>query len=107
MILPSTYNGKNITTITADCLYGCIYLKEIYIGSTYKVFEENSFNGCISLEKIYLFETDGNKLSPSASGLLNGTSRSIKIYIPTGANYLSGYTWSNYASYFEYFTRGE
>lgn len=105
VILPSTYNGMNITTIVSNSLYGCINLKEVYIGKTYKVFEENSFNGCISLGKIYLFETDGNKLSPASSGLLNGTSKSIKIYIPTGANYLSGYTWSNYASYFEYFTR--
>lgn len=107
IILPSTYNDKNITTITSSALYGCINLKEVYISPTYKVFEENSFNGCISLEKIYFFEMDGNKLSPSAQGLLNGTSKNIKLYIPEGANYLSGYTWSNYASYFVYFKRGE
>ena len=106
IILPSTYNNKNITTVTANCLYGCINLREVYISPTYKVFEENSFNGCIALEKIYFFEMDGNKLSPASTGLLNGTSKSVKIYIPTGANYLSGYTWSNYASYFVYFTRG-
>lgn len=107
IILPSTYNDKNITTITSNALYGCINLKEVYISPTYKVFEESSFNGCISLEKIYFFEMDGNKLSPSSQGLLNGTSKNIKIYIPEGANYLSGYTWSNYASYFVYFKRGE
>lgn len=107
IILPSTYNGKNITALTENAFYGCINLQELYISPTYKVFEENSFNGCISLKKIYLFETDGNKLSPSASGLLNGTSKNVKIYIPEGANYLSGYTWSNYASYFVYFKRGE
>lgn len=106
VILPSTYNNKNITTITSNALYGCINLKEVYVGPTYKVFEENSFNGCISLSKIYLFELDGNKLSPASSGLLNGTAKNIKIYIPTGANYSSGYTWSNYSNYFVYFTRG-
>ena len=41
------------------------------------------------------------------TGLLNGASKNVKIYIPEGANYLSGYTWSNYASYFVYFKRGE
>ena len=106
IILPSTYNGKNITTINKNALYGCINLKDVYISPTYKVFEEESFNGCIALEKIYLFEMDGNKLSPASSGLLNGTSKNIKIYIPEGANYSAGYTWSNYSSYFVYFKRG-
>jgi hypothetical protein len=105
VILPSVYNNKNVSTITSNALYGCINLKEVYIGLTYKVFEEDSFNGCISLERIYFFEVDGNKLSPSAQGLLNGTSKNIKIYIPEGANYLSGYTWMNYSKYFVYFTR--
>ena len=107
IILPSTYNNRNITTISSNALYGCISLKEVYISPTYKVFEDNSFNGCITLEKIYFFEKDGNKLSPSAYDLLNGTAKNIKIYIPEGANYLSGYTWSNYTSYFVYFKRGE
>ena len=107
IILPSTYNGKNITTVTSNALYGCINLSEVYVGPTYKVFEENAFNGCISLEKIYFFQMDGNTLSPASTGLLNGTSKNIKIYIPEGANYTSGYTWSNYASYFVYFKRGE
>ena len=107
IILPSTYENKNITTITANALYGCINLKEVYVGPTYKVFEENAFNGCIALERIYLFEMDGNKLSPASSGLLNGTSKNIKIYIPEGANYSSGYTWMNYSSYFVYFKRGD
>jgi hypothetical protein len=105
VILPSVYNGKNITTITANAFYGCINLREVYIGLTYKAFEDNSFNGCISLDSIYLFELDGNKLSPSSNGLLNGTSKNIKIYIPEGANYLSGYTWMNYSNYFAYYTR--
>lgn len=107
VILPSTYNGKNITTIIANALYGCINLKEVYIGLTYKTFEENCFNGCISLEKIYFFAMDGNTLSPAASGLLNGTSRNIKIYIPEGSNYTTGYTWMKYSEFFVYFTRGE
>ncbi len=107
IILPSTYNGKNITTVNSNALYGCINLSEVYVGPTYKVFEENAFNGCISLEKIYFFQMDGNTLSPSSTGLLNGTSKNIKIFIPEGANYTSGYTWSNYASYFVYFKRGE
>ena len=105
IILPSTYNGKNITKITTDALYGCTRLKEIYIGKTYKEFEQSAFNGCILLEKIYLFELDGNKLSPAATGLLDGTSNIIKIYILDGSNYTSGYTWQNYKDYFVYFKR--
>ena len=103
VILPSSYNGRNVTAVTTDCLYGCINLKEIFIGKTYKVFEEGSFNGCISLGKIYLFEKDGNLLSPASSGLLDGAGKNVRIYIPEGSNYVNGYTWSNYTSYFVYF----
>lgn len=106
VILPSTYNGRNITTIIANAFYGCIQLKRIHIGLTYKSFEENSFNGCIALEGIYLYELDGNKLSPASTGLLEGTSKNVKIYVLNGSNYTNGYTWMNYSSYFEYFSRG-
>lgn len=103
VILPSNYEGKNITTITKNAFYGCVNLKNIYIGKTYKTFEESSFNGCISLNGIYLYVLDGNTLSPASSGLLDGANRNVKIYIPNGANYNSGYTWSNYSEYFVYF----
>lgn len=106
VILPSTYNGKNIATITKNCFYGCINLKKIHIGKTYKVFEEESFNGCIALEGIYLYELDGNTISPAANGLLTGCNRDVRIYVLENANYLSGYTWSNYKDKFSYFKRG-
>lgn len=105
VILPSTYNGKNITTIKSNAFYGCIDLEEIYIGLTYKIFEEKSFNGCISLKKIYLFQKEGNLIQPPSSGLLDGASKSVKIYILKDANYASGYTWSNYNDYFMFFER--
>lgn len=104
-ILPSIYNGKNITTIKSNAFYGCIDLEEIYIGLTYKIFEEKSFNGCISLKKIYLFQKDGNLIQPPSLGLLDGASKTVKIFILKDANYSSGYTWSNYNDYFMYFER--
>ncbi len=106
IILPSTYNGKYVTAIKEDAFYGCVNLKEIYIGLTYKTLDKKIFNGCIALEKIYLFETDGNKIVPASSDLLTGASNKVKLYIPKGSNYFVGYTWSNYSSYFMYFERG-
>lgn len=107
VILPSSYNGKNITTICKNAFNGCINLENIYIAKTYKVFEESSFSGCLSLKGIYLYVLDGNTLSPASTNLLEGANKSVKIYIPEGANYSTGYTWSNYSSYFEYFKVGD
>lgn len=104
VILPSTYKGKNITAIVSDAFYGCVKLKNVYIGKTYKTLEERAFNGCIALRGIYLYEPDGNTVSPSPNNLLDGAGRSVKIYIPNGANYSVGYTWENYRDFFEYFT---
>lgn len=106
VILPTIYEGKSVTTIVENAFYGCINLKNIYIGKTYRSFEEKSFNGCINLQGIYLYALDGNTLNPPSKGLLDGANKSVRIYIPEGANYASGYTWLNYRSYFTYFEPG-
>ncbi len=107
VIIPAVYEGKNITAITQDAFYGCTDLRRIHIGTTIKVLEAGSFNGCISLEGIYLYHIDGNKLLPPTEGLLNGSSREAKLYILETSNFMSGYSWTNYADKFVYFTRGE
>ena len=106
VILPSVYNGKNITSVASDAFYGCTELEYIHIGNTYKELSEDTFSGCISLKGIYLYQTEGNKIIPPQDGLMDGTSDSVKIYIPEGANYLTGYIWSNYSDRFKTFTIG-
>ena len=105
VILPSVYNGKNVTAVAADAFRGCTSLKRIHIGSTYKSLAAGAFAGCISLEGIYLYEMDGNRIAPPTSGLMDGAAQSASIYIPEGANYTTGYTWSNYLESFKTFTR--
>ncbi len=107
VILPSVYEGKNITAVEANAFFGCTELKAIHIGTTYKSLEASSFAGCISLESIYLYEMDGNRISPPSEGLMDGTPSSVRICVPEGSNYSAGYTWSNYLKYFEYVERGE
>ncbi len=106
VILPSVYNGKNITTVSKNAFYGCSNLKKIHIGITYRSLEAEAFAGIPSLEGIYLYQTEGNKIIPPADGLLNGANSSVKLYIPQGANYHTGYIWSNYESRLEYFVVG-
>ena len=103
VILPSVYNGKNVTALAENALLGCTDLVTVHIGKTYRSLEKGAFNGCISLEGIYLYETDGNRIAPPLTGLLDGASRSVKIYIPQDANYVAGYTWSRYEDKFETF----
>jgi hypothetical protein len=49
---------------------------------------------------------DGNKISPPVEGLLDGAPDSVKIYVPEGSNYSTGYTWSKYLDRFETFRVG-
>ena len=106
VILPSVYNGKNVTSVDTDAFFGCAFLERIHIGTTYKSLSEGAFRGCTSLEGVYLYATDGNKIIPPIDTLLVGAPSGIKIYIPEGSNYTTGYTWSNYADRFETFKVG-
>jgi hypothetical protein len=106
VILPSVYNGKNVTAIDANAFYGCAELERIHIGTTYKSLSERAFGGCISLMGVYLYAMDGNRIIPPTETLLSGANEGVKIYIPEGSNYMTGYTWSNYADRFETFVVG-
>ena len=105
IIVPSAYQGKAVTTLAADAFYGCTDLKRIHIGLTVKSLEGGCFNGCISLQGIYMYEKNGNLISVSPTELFKGSARNVKIFIPQGANYSTGYTWEHYYASFEYFTR--
>ena len=106
VILPSVYNGKNVTAVDTNAFYGCAALEYIHVGTTYKSLSEGAFGGCVSLKGVYLYEMDGNRISPSAEKLLDGANEGIKIYIPEGANYTTGYTWVKYIDYFVTFSKG-
>lgn len=105
VILPSVYEGKNVTAVGEKAFYGCSELEYIHIGNTYKSLSKSSFAGCVSLKGIYLYATDGNRILPPAEDLLLGAPDGIKILIPEGSNYVSGYTWSNYSDRFESFAK--
>ncbi len=104
-ILPSVYDGITVNGIESNAFAGCVYLERVNIGTTYKIFNGHSFNECIELTEIYFFEEDGDSLSVDSEEFLSGCSRDVKLYIPEGSTYMSGYTWGNYHEYFEYFER--
>ena len=106
VILPSVYQGKNVSAIGKDAFNRCTNLERIHIGKTYKSIEKATFNGCINLSGIYLYELDGNTVSPDPTGLLEGCNNAVTIFIPEGANYFGGYTWSYYADKMETFVLG-
>jgi len=107
VILPSVYQGKNVTAVDSEAFYGCAMLEYIHVGTTYKSLAAGAFSGCASLKGVYLYKTDGNQILPPAQGLLDGAPDGIKLYIPEGSNYTSGYTWVNYIDSFETFHKGE
>ncbi len=103
IILPSTYNGRNVTAVSENALAQLHSLKYVYIGKTYKLLAANIFNGCDNLRGIYLYEIDGNLIIPDETGLLNGTTQRVQIFVPEGSNYSVGYTWAYYANRLKYF----
>lgn len=105
VILPSVYNGRNVTAVGENAFYGCSELEYIHIGKTYKSLSKSSFAGCVSLVGVYFYEMDGNRLLPPADDLLLGAPDGVKLFIPEGSNYESGYTWVNYADSFEFFSK--
>ena len=105
VILPSVYNGRNVTAVGENAFYGCSEIEYIHIGKTYKSLSKSSFAGCVSLKGVYFYEMDGNRLLPPADDLLLGAPDGLKLFIPKGSNYESGYTWVNYAGAFEIFER--
>lgn len=105
VILPSVYNGRNVTAVGENAFYGCSELEYIHIGKTYKSLAKSSFAGCVSLVGVYFYEMDGNRLLPPADDLLLGAPDGVKLFIPEGSNYESGYTWVNYADSFEFFSK--
>ncbi len=104
-ILPSSYEGIIVNGIASNAFAGCVELRRVNIGMTYKIFNGYSFNECINLTKIYFFEKDGDRLSVDSEEFLLGCNRDVKLYIPADSTYKSGYTWGNYRDYFEYFER--
>lgn len=106
VILPSVYEGKNVTAVETDAFAGCAMLEYIHVGTTYKSLSAGAFAGCVSLKGIYLYKMDGNQISPPAEGLLDGTPEDVKLYIPEDSNYSSGYTWTKYIDYFATFRKG-
>lgn len=103
VILPSTYNHKNIASIASDAFSGCVDLKTIHIGNTYLALKERAFAGAVALEKIYFYTMDGNSISVPSSGLFDGANRDVKVYVPQGSNFANGYTWMNYLDRFVYY----
>ncbi|MBO5938467.1 MAG: hypothetical protein J6Q82_03095 [Clostridia bacterium] len=106
VILPSIYDGKNVTAVEKGAFDGCAMLEYIHVGQTYKSLSAGAFSGCVSLKGVYLYKTDGNQIAPPADGLLDGAPSGVILYIPEGSNYTSGYTWANYIDRFVTFNKG-
>ncbi len=103
VILPSVYEGKNVTALAGDALSLCTDLVAVHIGKSYKSLEAFAFRGCISLRAIYLYEEDGSRILPPSENLLSGASHSVTFYIPENSNYSTGYVWSSYEDKMAYF----
>ncbi len=54
LIIPSTYNGKNVTLISEDAFKDCDFITSATIGSNVSIIGQQAFYNCSSLETIYI-----------------------------------------------------
>ena len=103
LTLPVVHDGIPVTGISGGCFDGCTELCEITIPEGYCVFDSGIFGGCPSLTRIYIgFENPGYTSVPS-SGLFDGASDRLKVYIRSSAwsRFVSDYSWRAYKNLFE------
>lgn len=91
IVIPETYNGKDVTIIEGYSLNGSTTLKTIEIPDTVKlIYNDTAFEDCSALEEVNVYTT-GHTLSPlysSAGGVLYYTSEVAEegkslIFVPT------------------------
>ncbi|HCS94195.1 MAG TPA: hypothetical protein DIV38_00465 [Clostridiales bacterium] len=61
VIIPSTYNGKPVTSIGDYAFYGCTSLTSIEIPASVTSIGESTFSNCSSLKTIYCKCEESNK----------------------------------------------
>ncbi|MBP5230963.1 MAG: hypothetical protein ILO68_04465 [Clostridia bacterium] len=103
LTLPDSYRGLPVEGLEADAFRNCGSLEILRIPSSYTMFPPNLFLGCGNLKEIHLSGTDPGAMFIPISGLFDGASPDLAVYLPAEAytKYASDYTWRVYRSYFK------
>lgn len=94
--VPTSYNGKAITSFAVNVFAGNTNITEITVQSNIVGIYNGSFDGCVSLTAIYIEQTNPEKISVGL-GLLSGT-QNCSVYVRQQfyASFITNYLWSHH-----------
>ena len=102
---PETGEPLPVADLRSGCFAGCSNMTSLSIPATVETIGSGVFAGCDSLTEIKIYVTSPSNLTIPSSGLFDGASPSLRVYVPRGtlSVYGSNYTWANYISYLSEF----
>jgi len=102
---PETGEPLPVADLRSGCFAGCSNMTSLTIPATVETIGSGVFAGCDGLTEIKIYVTSPSNLTIPSSGLFDGASPSLRVYVPRGtlSVYGSNYTWANYISYLSEF----
>ena len=103
--VPETFDGYPVTDLRSGCFDGCRKMTSLIIPATVESIGSDVFRGCGNLTEIYIYAENASMLTVPESGLFDGASPSLRVYVPRDAidAYKSSYSWMSYTNYLEAF----
>ncbi|MBO4366605.1 MAG: leucine-rich repeat protein [Clostridia bacterium] len=103
LTLPKTYRGQPVAGIESGAFDDCTALQKLFIPDNYSIFPPYLFTSCPQLSEIHFAHTDPSVVSIPVSGMFDGGSPGLTVYLPADAytKFASDYTWRIYRSLFK------
>ena len=97
--IPETFEGYPVTDLRSGCFAGCSKMTTLRIPATVETISSNVFLGCGNLTEVYIYVENASMLTVPESGLFDGASPSLTVYVPRDAvnAYHASYSWMNYS----------
>ena len=105
LTIPETYRNMEtgvelpVTQIRSGCFTGCVNLTSLTIPACIRSIGSDVFANCPNLTEIRILGDSPSQLSIPTTGLFDGASPNLKVYVPAGtlSFFLSNYDWANYS----------
>jgi hypothetical protein len=98
--VPESFDGYPVTDLRSGCFSGCSKMTSLTIPATIETIGSDVFIGCGKLTEVYIYAENASMLTVPESGLFEGASPSLVVYVPRDAlnAYTSSYSWMSYSS---------
>ena len=96
--VPESFEGYPVTDLRSGCFSGCVKMTVLTLPATVETIGSGVFEGCDKLTEVYVHATNASMLTIPESGLFDGASPALKVFVPRGTivAYQSNYSWMKY-----------